>query len=149
MISDVRAKRRIRPADGVPNQVSSLLEQGTAALGDAMQKRSAQSEAEALSGKRTAQASGQAAALEAAAAAPGYEYEYKDPERHGEGRFVGPMAQDLESTPVGRTVVEDTPDGKQIDTSRLSLVNTAAVSEQQREIEELRRQVAALGGARG
>lgn len=69
--------------------------------------------------------------------AQGYEYSYKDPQRHGEGRFVGPMAQDLEQLPG---VVQETPGGgKAIDTSRLSLVNTAAVSEQQRRLDELER----------
>ncbi len=149
MMSDVRAKRRIRPEEGIPNAISPGMAEGMGKLSDALVARSAQSDAEALSNKKTAQASGQAAALEAAAAAPGYSYEYKDPEKHGEGRYVGPMAQDLEKTPVGSTVVEDTPQGKQIDTSRLSLVNTAAIAEQQREIERLRREARALGGARG
>lgn len=145
MMSDIRNKRRIRPEQGIPNQISPLLSSGVGSLTDAMKARSAESEAQALSDKRTAQSSG-AAALAAAEAAPGYSYEYKDP-KNGEGRYVGPMAQDLEKTPAGRSVVEDGPNGKQIDTARLSLVNTAAVSEQQREIDELRRHLAALNGA--
>lgn len=82
-----------------------------------------------------------------------YAYEYKDPERHGEGEYVGPMAQDLEHLPG---VVERGPDGmKSINTPRLTLGLTGAVSEQQsridaqqREIERMR-QMLALGGQPG
>lgn len=80
--------------------------------------------------------------------ARGYSYEYKDPERHGVGRFYGPMAQDLEKTPAGASVVKRAPDGtKMVDTSRLSLVNTSAISEQQRKLQALQAQVNALGGS--
>jgi hypothetical protein len=81
--------------------------------------------------------------------ARGYSYEYKDPERHGQGRFFGPMAQDLEKTEPGASVVKQAPDGtKMVDTSRLSLVNTSAISEQQRRMQELQAQVDALSGGR-
>lgn len=77
--------------------------------------------------------------------ATGYSYEYKDPDRFGQGRFYGPMAQDLEKTPAGASTVKKAPDGtKMVDTSRLSLVNTSAISEQQRKLDELQKQVAAL-----
>jgi len=80
--------------------------------------------------------------------AQGYSYEYKDPAAHGRGRFYGPMAQDLQKTPAGASTVKTGPDGtKMVDTSRLALVNTSAISEQQRKMDELQRQVAALGGA--
>jgi hypothetical protein len=72
-----------------------------------------------------------------------YEYEYKDPARHGEGTYVGPMAQDLEHLPG---VVEQDPDGtKTINTPRLTLAQTGAISEQQRRLDRLER-MAALGG---
>jgi hypothetical protein len=81
--------------------------------------------------------------------AQGYEYSYKNPEEHGAGRYVGPMAQDLEHLPG---VVERSPDGtKSINAPRLTLANTAAVSEQQRRLDELERrqqQLQALGGGR-
>lgn len=77
--------------------------------------------------------------------ARGYSYEYKDPDAHGQGRFYGPMAQDLEQTPAGASTVKQGPDGtKMVDTSRLSLVNTSAISEQQRKLEALQSQLAAL-----
>jgi hypothetical protein len=77
--------------------------------------------------------------------AQGYEYAYKDPERHGSGRYVGPMAQNLEHLPG---VVDQGPDGtKSINAPRLTLANTAAVSDQQRRLDELerRQRLQALG----
>lgn len=44
----------------------------------------------------------------------GYEFQYKD-QKHGEGDRVGIMAQDLEKSEVGKKLVKDTPEGKQID----------------------------------
>lgn len=79
--------------------------------------------------------------------AQGYEYSYRDPQRHGEGRYVGPMAQNLEHLPG---VVEQTGDGtKSINAPRLTLANTAAVSEQQQRIDDLEAQLRALGGGTG
>lgn len=77
--------------------------------------------------------------------AQGYSYQYKDPAAHGQGTFYGPMAQDLEQTPAGASTVKQGPDGtKMVDTSRLSLVNTSAISEQQRKLQALQAQLAAL-----
>lgn len=60
-------------------------------------------------------------------------YEYKNPERHGEGTHVGPMAQELEQTPAGASTVVTQPDGtKAVDTDRLSLLNTSALGGVQR-----------------
>ncbi len=73
---------------------------------------------------------------------PAYEYEYIDPS-DGEGRHVGPMAQDLEAAGFSELIV-NTPRGKKVNTSRLALVNTAALSELQREYEDLREKVEAL-----
>jgi hypothetical protein len=42
-------------------------------------------------------------------------YRYKDAKKHGAGVHASPMAQDLEKTEVGRSMVEDTPDGKMVD----------------------------------
>jgi hypothetical protein len=73
------------------------------------------------------------------AAAKGYEYEYKEPDAPGAapGKQVGPMAQDLEHT-AAKGTVHTGPDGKKsVDTGRLALVNTAALSEQQRRLERL------------
>jgi hypothetical protein len=45
-----------------------------------------------------------------------YQYRYKDPSMPGAapGRHVGVMAQDLERSPLGATMVENTPQGKRV-----------------------------------
>jgi hypothetical protein len=80
--------------------------------------------------------------------AQGYEYEYRNPNAPGSapGRHVGPMAQDLEHTAAAGTV-RDTPRGKVVDTEGLTMVNTAALSEQQRKTQEIERELAALQAA--
>lgn len=75
--------------------------------------------------------------------AQGYEYSYKDPQADGAGRYVGPMAQDLEHLPG---VVEQDASGKKaINAPRLTLANTAAVSELQRKQDAI---LAALRGSK-
>lgn len=73
--------------------------------------------------------------------AQGYSYQYKDPQQPGAapGTHYGPMAQDLEKTPAGASVVSTNPQTglKQIDTDRLSLVNSSAISDLQRKQDEL------------
>lgn len=48
-----------------------------------------------------------------------HKYDYKPDARGlagaGEGEHYSPMAQELEQTPVGASMVQDTPDGKQVD----------------------------------
>lgn len=46
-----------------------------------------------------------------------HDYEYKD-EKHGKGRFVSPMAQELEKSKLGKTMVVETGDGKMVDYQR-------------------------------
>lgn len=65
-----------------------------------------------------------------------YDYNYKDPDRHGHGRFRGPMAQELEDIPG---VVHDTPEGKMVDSGRLAMANASEIGELRREMELLRR----------
>lgn len=68
--------------------------------------------------------------------AEAFSYEYRDPARHGEGQFVGPMAQDLEHLPG---VVQQQADGtKAVDTGRVAMVTASAVGEQQKEIDRLK-----------
>lgn len=67
------------------------------------------------------------AALSAVEHTNPWQYQYKDPARHGQGQHFGPMAQELAQTPAGRSTLVRMPDGKLgVDTGRLSLVNTAA-----------------------
>ncbi len=73
--------------------------------------------------------------------AQGYSYEYKDPSSPGAapGRHYGPMAQDLLKTPAGASTVVHQPNGRLgVDTGRLSLVNTSAISDQQNQLDRLR-----------
>jgi len=49
----------------------------------------------------------------------GYKYNYKDPDKYGEGERLGVMAQDLEKSPMGEKVVEPMEDGvKGIDATK-------------------------------
>jgi hypothetical protein len=88
-----------------------------------------------------------AAAQDAVRKAPGSFYDYKDPGAPGanDRRNYGPMAQDLAATPAGSTAVVKRPDGKLgVDTQRLSLVNTGALSAQQKQLDEMSAQLDAL-----
>lgn len=51
----------------------------------------------------------------------GYEYEYKEPQKPGrfEGKMLGPMAQALEKSEIGKTFVHETPEGKLVDFGRM------------------------------
>jgi hypothetical protein len=70
-----------------------------------------------------------------------YTWEYKNPERHGEGRFAGGMAHQMKRIPG---VVKETPEGDAVDTGRLSLATASVVGEQQRELDDLRANYEAL-----
>lgn len=83
----------------------------------------------------------QAPAVQMAQQAPGYSFQYRNPSAQGAapGQQYGVMAQDLERTPAGRSVVMPQPDGtKMVDTGRLSMQNTAAIGELGNEIEKLK-----------
>lgn len=69
-----------------------------------------------------------------------YSYEYKNPNAPGAkpGTQYGPMAQDLEQTPAGASVVSTGPDGmKGIDTQRLSLMSAAELAKQRQELDAI------------
>lgn len=55
------------------------------------------------------------------------EYDYKD-SKHGEGKHFGVMAQDLEKTPYGKSMVIDTPQGKMVDTRKVAMAALAGVA---------------------
>lgn len=69
---------------------------------------------------------------------PGSSYRYKS-ERDGKGRFTGPMAQDLESTPEFRGAIVERGGKKTVDTGRLVMTHHAALSDLQRQIDRLER----------
>lgn len=109
---------------------------------------------EDASNRAQGQASGAAAdrasravspAVATAQGSPAYEYSYKRPEKFGEGRYVGPMAQDVEKTPLGNTLVSEGPDGKkQLDGGRAGLVALSAAGEQQAQLDALQAEVERL-----
>lgn len=74
-------------------------------------------------------------ANDAARKLPAFAYAYKD-KRFGEGKQLGPMAQDLEKAGLGHTVV-NTPGGKVVNGAKLSLANTAMVSAMARRLDAL------------
>lgn len=81
-----------------------------------------------------------ASALEAVRNSPASFYDYKDPSVLGADaqRHYGPMAQDLAKTPAGASAVVKQPDGSLgVDTGRLALVHNGAISEQQKQLDEL------------
>jgi hypothetical protein len=84
--------------------------------------------------------------------AEGFSYEYKEPEAPGAapGRHIGPMTRDLKKTPAGASVVRTDPRSgmEAVDTNRLSLVNTAAISEQQRRVDRIEKLLAELHSER-
>ena len=65
-----------------------------------------------------------------------HEYEYKD-EKHGVGKFVSPMAQELEKTTIGKSAVINTKEGKMVDYSRLLGASLSALSLHHKDIKEL------------
>ncbi len=76
---------------------------------------------------------------------PGYSYNYKDPDAMGSthGRQFGLMAQDLEKTPAGASVVKEVNGTKMVDTSRLALVEGAALNGALKRIAELEKRLGA------
>lgn len=57
-----------------------------------------------------------------------HSYEYKDA-KHGVGRFISPMAQELEKTEVGKSAIIETPEGKMVDYGRLGGISLAALAD--------------------
>lgn len=87
-----------------------------------------------------------AEAVEALSEAGSWSYRYKDPAHGPADEYIGPMAQELERTRLGKSLIVETPAGKAVDTGRLALVAASAISEQQREIDALKATVEALRG---
>jgi hypothetical protein len=75
--------------------------------------------------------------LETAKNAKPYKYRYKS-SKHGKGEFVGPMAQDLEKTPIGNTLVSKVDGVRRVDGGRAGMLALSVLGEQQKEIEKIR-----------
>jgi hypothetical protein len=70
-----------------------------------------------------------------------YEYEYKNPDEPGagEGRYISPMAQDMEKSEIGSQMVEDTPDGKIVNYGKaggVMLATAAMLNDRMGELEQ-------------
>lgn len=70
-----------------------------------------------------------------------YEYKYKNPDLPGagEGKFISPMAQDIEKSELGKGMVEDTPVGKMVNYGKaggLMLATAAMLNDKVNSLEE-------------
>lgn len=65
-----------------------------------------------------------------------HKYDYKDSD-NGEGKHYSPMAQELEETPVGKSMVKDTDEGKSVDYGKGLGVMMAALADQHKRINDL------------
>jgi hypothetical protein len=117
-LSDMRAKKDIRPATGDVSAAFRTADQNVAAL----QAPTNYGVAPSLYPR-----------------APAYAYNYRDPNAAGAepGRQYGIMAQDLEKTPAGASVVGEKNGRKYIDPNRLSLMTAAEVARQRQELDAL------------
>jgi hypothetical protein len=68
---------------------------------------------------------------------PGYEWSYKDGKKHGQGRYTGAMAQDLERTRTFRSAVKNVGGTKIIDGTRLAMSQQSALHDLQKQIDRL------------
>lgn len=68
----------------------------------------------------------------------GYKFKYKD-KKHGEGKHVGVMAQDLEKTEAGSKLVVDSPEGKIVDYAKAGpaiMASLASLNDRLKKMEE-------------
>lgn len=73
-----------------------------------------------------------------------YGYKYKDPKATGaaSGKQFGLMAQDLEKSKAGKTLVHNTPGGKMVDTNRAVLAALAALGSVDKRLKNVERKAA-------
>lgn len=149
--SDIRAKTNIAPASSLDalDHVIGVSSSDAEKMAEAKNRERWRNAGQGLVGYgqslmssdvRNKQNIAPASALESIENANSYSYDYLNPERHGEGRYIGPMAQDLEKAPG---VVHTAPDGaKSVDPGRLTMVNTGAIAELNQKVEALADQTA-------
>ncbi|KKL58203.1 hypothetical protein LCGC14_2227760, partial [marine sediment metagenome] len=66
-----------------------------------------------------------------------FSFKYKDPQKFGHGTKVGISAQDLERSELGKTFVEDTPEGKFVKFGEMLPTLLAAITQQEKRLREL------------
>jgi len=89
---------------------------------------------------------GDVAASEAMAELKPSTYQYASPEYGPGGQKIGIMAQDLEKTPAGSQLVQNTPAGKQVDVAGGMSLALASGADQEKRIRELEAALAQGGG---
>lgn len=147
-MSDVRAKKDIAPAAGrvadafrTADRDAAFVRGAPVAYPDAFMAQPA-----------TARYADAAPAPSAAfPEAPPYSYQYKDPNQPGAepGVQYGPMAQDLEQTPAGASVVGTDKKGKKfVDPGRLSMLTASEVSQHRKELDALNSRLDAMAASR-
>lgn len=72
-----------------------------------------------------------------------YTYKYKN-EAHGEGEHISPMAQDLEKTQIGKSLVVDTPEGKIVNYGKAGGVMLASASMLNDRLSELEKKITSV-----
>lgn len=139
VLSDKRAKTDIRALDAAGNDAVQAI-QGAGKSGQLAALDNVQRDQ--IGAIRNADGMSPTSAFDAAQA---YSYQYKQPEKYGEGEFIGLMAQDLAKSPAGSTAVVPQADGKlAVDMNRLGMLTAAAQSQTQERQEELEKKLARL-----
>lgn len=139
MISDKRAKTDIAALDKAGSEAVQAINQsgktGQLAALDNTQRDN-------IMAIRNANGMSPTSAFDAAQA---YSYNYKQPEKYGEGEFIGLMAQDLEKTPAGATAISKQPNGLMaVDMNRLGMLTAAAQSQTQQRQDDMEEKLARL-----
>jgi hypothetical protein len=127
----------------------SMLEADTSAYRPAMRPPPSWQEAASMSDERAKQntAPGGLAAAQAVGELEPKSFEYK-PGFGEPGQRVGIMAQALEKTPAGQSIVMDTPHGKMVDNGGLAALATAATADQEQRLKKLEGQLGLAGAKR-
>jgi hypothetical protein len=139
VVSDKRAKTDIQALDKAGSEaVQAINASGKSGQLAALD----QATGDNIQAIRNAQGMSPTSAFDAAQA---YSYQYKQPEKYGQGDFIGIMAQDLEKSPAGSTAVQTLPDGKKaVDMNRLGMLTAAAQSQTQEQVATLEEKIARL-----
>lgn len=139
VISDRRAKEDIQKLDAAGSDAVRAI-QGAGKSGQLAALDNVQRDQ--IGAIRNANGMSPTSAFDAAQA---YSYQYKQPEKYGEGEFIGLMAQDLAKSPAGSTAVVPQANGKlAVDMNRLGMLTAAAQSQTQEQVSTLEDKLARL-----
>lgn len=73
-----------------------------------------------------------------------YEYRYKEPDAEGAapGKNFGPMAQDIEKSKIGKSMIRETADGKMVDLGRAVMAALSGLGAQNKRLDKIERRAA-------